>query len=141
MEYQNEINTGIENQELAKEMILGGVAVDASIVETDSEEVELCTCETCEQADVKERNLEACDDDNTQKQIKICGRDVTKKIGVYAKVNDDGFITEVNSDIYIDDLSGWTKIDEGVGDKYSHAQSLYYETPLMDNDGNYLIKL
>ena len=50
-----------------------------------------------------------------------------KPIGVYAKYDENGNITEVNSDIFIRDLTGWTKIDEGYGDKFAHAQSLYFE--------------
>lgn len=50
-----------------------------------------------------------------------------KPIGVYAKYNQNGNITEVNSDIFIRDFTGWTKIDEGYGDRYAHAQSQYFE--------------
>ena len=48
-------------------------------------------------------------------------------IGVYAKYDENGNVKEVNSDIFIDDLSGWTKIDEGFGDRFAHAQSQYFE--------------
>lgn len=61
-------------------------------------------------------------------------------IGVYVKVNEDGFITEVNSDIFIADFTGWQKIDEGYGDKFAHAQSQYFEDPLIDENGQYQIK-
>ncbi len=50
-----------------------------------------------------------------------------KPIGVYAKYDQNGNITEVNSDIFIRDFTGWTKIDEGYGDRYAHAQSQYFE--------------
>ena len=50
-----------------------------------------------------------------------------KPIGVYAKYNQNGNITEVNSDIFIRDFTGWTKIDEGYGDRYAHAQSQYFK--------------
>ena len=63
-----------------------------------------------------------------------------KPISVYVKTNSEGFIIEINSDIFIQDLSGWQKIDEGYGDKYAHAQNLYFEKPLIDENGNYQIK-
>jgi len=49
-------------------------------------------------------------------------------IGVYAKRNEIGEIIEVNSDIFIKDFTGWEKIDEGYGDKYAHAQSMYFDS-------------
>lgn len=49
-----------------------------------------------------------------------------KPIGVYAKYDENGNIKEVNSDIFIKDFTGWTKIDEGFGDRYAHAQSQYF---------------
>jgi len=48
-----------------------------------------------------------------------------KPIGVYVKRNNMGKIVEINSEIFIDDLTGWEKIDEGFGDVYAHAQSQY----------------
>lgn len=61
-------------------------------------------------------------------------------IGVYIKTNADGYITEVGSDAFIKDLSGWTKIDEGYGDKYRHAQSQYFKNPLINDNGEYNYK-
>ena len=60
-------------------------------------------------------------------------------ITVYIKVNEQHEITEVNSSIFIDidDIKNWTKIDEGNGDKYAHAQNNYFDKPLKDEDGNY----
>lgn len=60
-----------------------------------------------------------------------------EKIKVYVKVNENNEIIDVNSEIFISDLTGWTKIDEGYGDKYAHAQSQYFDKPLMDIEGNY----
>ena len=53
-----------------------------------------------------------------------------KPIGVYAKYDENGNIIEVNSDIFIKNFDGWTKIDEGYGDRYAHAQSQYFNEPL-----------
>ncbi len=63
-----------------------------------------------------------------------------EKISVYIKTNSDGYITEVGSDIFIKDFTGWIKIDEGDGDKYAHAQSQYFDKPLVSENGNYNYK-
>ena len=36
-----------------------------------------------------------------------------KPISVFIKTNDEGFVTDVCSEIFINDLTGWQKIDEG----------------------------
>ena len=58
-------------------------------------------------------------------------------IGVYIKVDYSDHIISVGSDIFITDLWNWIKVDEGEGDKYAHAQSQYFEKPLLDYYGNY----
>ena len=63
------------------------------------------------------------------------------KIKVYVKVNENNEIIEVGSSIFIKDLTGWIEIDEGYGDKYAHAQSQYFEKPLMSNEGTYSYRL
>jgi hypothetical protein len=60
---------------------------------------------------------------------------------VYAKADENGYITAVNSNIFLSDVTGWTKIDEGTGDKYAHAQGNYFEQPLIDENGCYNYKL
>lgn len=59
------------------------------------------------------------------------------KIGVYVRTDSQNNIIEINSDIFIRDLTGWIKIDEGNGDKFAHAQSQYFDKPLVDDNGNY----
>lgn len=44
---------------------------------------------------------------------------------VYVTVRDDGAIMAVNSDGFLADVTGWTKIDEGSGDRFHHAQGNY----------------
>ena len=61
-------------------------------------------------------------------------------IKVYAKVNDKNEIIEVVSSIFIKDFNGWIKIDEGFGDKYAHAQSQYFDKPLINENGVYNYK-
>lgn len=49
-----------------------------------------------------------------------------EKYRVYVKTDDNGNIIAVNSNIFQHDLDGWTKIDEGEGEKYLHAQGNYF---------------
>ena len=63
------------------------------------------------------------------------------KIGVYVRTDSQNNIIEINSDIFIEDLTGWIKIDEGNGDKFAHAQSQYFDKPLVDDNGKPSFKL
>lgn len=54
---------------------------------------------------------------------------------VYVKVNESNSIIEINSNKFINDISGWIQIDKGVGDKYHHAQGNYFDMPLYDMEG------
>lgn len=58
-------------------------------------------------------------------------------IGVYIRLNDKNEVVEVNSEIFISDLTGWIKIDEGYGDKYSHAQSNFFQKHIFTDLGDY----
>ena len=60
---------------------------------------------------------------------------------VYVKINSVGYITAVKSSAFLTDLTGWTEIDSGTGDKYHHAQGNYFPLPLMTEDGAYRYKL
>lgn len=60
---------------------------------------------------------------------------------VYVKTDEQGRIVEVNSSIFLQDVSGWTQVDEGEGDRYAHAQGHYLAKPLMGQDGIYAYKL
>ena len=59
---------------------------------------------------------------------------------VYAKIKDT-FITAIDSDVFMGDFAGWYRIDEGDGDRYTHAQGNYLPKPLMDDQGRYRYKL
>lgn len=59
------------------------------------------------------------------------------KIKVYIKINDKNEVTEINSEIFIRDLTGWIYVDDGYGDKYAHAQGQYLDAPIMDDNGQY----
>lgn len=54
----------------------------------------------------------------------------------------DGYITSINSEIFLsqEEIQKMTEIDEGQGDKYAHAQSLYLEKGLVDEHGRYNYK-
>lgn len=60
---------------------------------------------------------------------------------VYIKTDAQRRITAINSSAFLHDTNGWTKIDEGHGDKYHHAQGNYLPGPLMDERGVYRYKL
>jgi hypothetical protein len=66
---------------------------------------------------------------------------IEQPIKVYVKVNTNNEIIEVDSSVFIQDTTDWVEIDSGFGDNYAHAQSQYFENPLMNEDGayNYLL--
>ena len=57
--------------------------------------------------------------------------------GVYVRLDESNNIVEINSDAFIRNLIDWTKIDEGFGDKYHHAQGNYFDKPLFDEYSRY----
>ena len=59
----------------------------------------------------------------------------TKPYTVYVKTDDEGRITAINSDAFMADTTGWAMIDSGYGDRYHHAQGLYFPQPIMDGRG------
>lgn len=67
--------------------------------------------------------------------------EIEQPIKVYVKVNQDNFIIEVNSEIFIKDFTGWIEIDKGYGDRFSHSQSQYFDKPLVNDDGSFNYKL
>ena len=54
------------------------------------------------------------------------------KYGVYVLVDNRGTVININSSAFLENTSGWIKVDEGAGDKYHHAQNNYLEKPLYD---------
>lgn len=63
------------------------------------------------------------------------------KYDVYVLLDSLGHIVAINSSAFIADVTGWIKIDEGIGDKYHHAHGNYLGKPLMDEQGIYRYKL
>lgn len=60
---------------------------------------------------------------------------------VYIKTDSQNRVTVVNSSAFLSDPTGWIMIDEGEGDRYTHAQSNYFPLPLTTEDGTYRYKL
>lgn len=66
----------------------------------------------------------------------------TPKSRVYVLTDAENRITRLEGEYTLpDDLTGWTKIDEGYGDRFSLAQSHYLEKSLYANDGILRYKL
>lgn len=61
-------------------------------------------------------------------------------IKVYIKVNSNNEIIDINSEIFIKDFTDWIEIDKGYGDKFSHAQSQYFDKSLINEFGKYNYK-
>ena len=59
---------------------------------------------------------------------------------VYIQVDENNVVKRVDSEWNINDVENWTFIDEGVGDKYHHAQSGYLEKGLFDEQGRFNYK-
>ena len=63
------------------------------------------------------------------------------KYKVYVKTDSSGIITAVNSSAFLPDAiikaDKWFVIDEGIGDRYHHAQGNYLDHPLIDDNGIY----
>ena len=59
------------------------------------------------------------------------------KYKVYIKIDENKCITNVESSLTLTDTSDYIQIDEGTGDKYSHAQGNYFprDKPLRDSQG------
>ena len=62
------------------------------------------------------------------------------KIKVYAKINEQNIITDINSSIFLNNIEDYIKIDEGSGDKYAHAQGNYLKKSLVDEYGRFNYK-
>lgn len=54
---------------------------------------------------------------------------------VLIQIDSRNVIKAINSSIFITDTKGWIQIDEGVGDKYAHAQNNYFDQTLSDSKG------
>ncbi|MBQ9792096.1 MAG: hypothetical protein IJW28_05925 [Clostridia bacterium] len=57
-----------------------------------------------------------------------------EKIDVYIKLNEFDEIIDIASSEFLIDVTGYIKIDSGIGDRFRHAQSQYLESDLIVND-------
>ena len=62
------------------------------------------------------------------------------KIKVYAKLDENNVIISINSSIFLKDTTDYIEIDEGMGDKFVHAQGNYLSKGLIDEQGRYNYK-
>ena len=60
---------------------------------------------------------------------------------VYAKPDDSGYITAVNSSAFLTDTVGWVEIGRGWGDRHHHAQGNFFPQPIRTDGGAYRYKL
>lgn len=60
---------------------------------------------------------------------------MTDSYRVFALADERDRIIDINSDAFLTDTDGWTQIDEGVGDRYHHAQGNYLPGPKYDERG------
>lgn len=60
---------------------------------------------------------------------------------VYVKTDTESVITDINSDTFLKSVEEYILIDEGVGDRFAHAQGNYLEYGLTDDRGRYNYKL
>lgn len=60
---------------------------------------------------------------------------------VYVKTTENGYICDTNSSAFLFDVTDWTEIDSGYGDKYHHAQGNYFSEPIMTMANTYRYKL
>lgn len=60
---------------------------------------------------------------------------------VYVKLNENNYITAINSSAFLNDSTGWIIIDSGEGDRYRHAKGNYFEKPLRTEKGAYRYKV
>lgn len=59
---------------------------------------------------------------------------------VYVRIDELGRVLDVNSSVFLNDTTGWIEIDEGVGQRYGHAQVYYLPGALVDDRGLYRYK-
>lgn len=59
---------------------------------------------------------------------------------VYIQTDSNNYIVAINSSAFISDTTDWIEIDEGMGDKYHHAQGNYLDMPIMGMDGTHNYK-
>lgn len=54
---------------------------------------------------------------------------------VFVQIDERNRIMNIDSDSFIEVFDGWIQIDEGIGDRYHHAQGNYFPGPKFDERG------
>jgi hypothetical protein len=78
---------------------------------------------------------------NMDNYLEDLSNDDDSNIKVYAKVNEDGFIIDIASNIFLKDTTDWVQIDEGKGDKFAHAKSQYFKDGLINENAEFIHKM
>ena len=127
------------------------ILVEESIKETEDEnnQVEVVLEENAENScDFEKVETEEISDFEVSEETAIVKNKIkfgdvlfNRKAKVFVKVNKDGFITQVDSDVFLKDTTGWAIYDEGEGERFVYAQTAYFEEPLVDDDGNFRYKV
>ena len=55
---------------------------------------------------------------------------IQEKYKVYVRIDNQNRIISINSSAFINDTTDWIKIDEGLGDRFHHAQGNYFDKPI-----------
>ena len=71
----------------------------------------------------------------------IVTKEVEEVFNVYVQVNEENYITAIDSDAFIDNTSLWIKVDEGQGELYKFAKNNYCKYGVTTMDGSYNYKL
>lgn len=119
-----------------EEIVLGGEPEEVDLISMEN----LSDAEECfTPDDLLEFGQAKC---KTQEELRDYYNSIkaSRDVGVYAKINSDGYIIDLRSDMFTKDLEGFIKIDEGDGDRFVYAESSYFEEELMDENGNYRYK-
>ena len=54
---------------------------------------------------------------------------------VYVRTDAQNNIIAINSSVFLDNTESWIKIDEGLGDRFHHAQNHYLDKSIYTADG------
>lgn len=60
-------------------------------------------------------------------------KEIMQPYEVYVMVDDQGRIVDINSGEFVEDPTGWIKIDEGTTERHHHAQRNFLPLPIRQN--------
>lgn len=112
--------------------------IEEILVDSKEDNLDVSKHENLDECQFEQKSEENCLNKN---EIKYGNILFERKTKVYAKINSEGYVINVQSDVALENTDGWTLIDEGVGDKFVYAHTEYFDRPLVDEFGRYQIKL